>query len=358
MADCKNPFEAYLIKVFNAVNNGATIYDALTSGFTGTTDVYCCQDCGDEYVLAGTDQFYRYYQSTMCNFDKSCCFNYKTTIANYFDMIDYDVPIDKQCCNDFNQNLFDNLYQVVGSNELNVFEYSTINGGSNIGILADILSQYSQSVANEYLNQILFFGVVITCQNGLVIGTTMDGYTDYGAKLARFYNMIESPEYMNGLIECGLFGSPSVTFSATSFIVNGLEMLPSIQTVDIDNTNINWISANNTIVSGCTLGAPTGITYTNFVDFVNDCFQLAGMTEYKAQIALNQNFSITSNYYTGFYLIFPNADDFELTFHFSSGFDITYTYKKNDIISNIPLYYVGMTSVGFTYDCVNDIVIE
>lgn len=357
MAECKNPFEAYMVKVFNAVNNGETLYNALISGFTGSTDVYCCQDCGDEYFLAGSDQFYKYYETTICGFDNSCCFNYKTTIPNYFDMIGYDVPIDKQCCNNFNENLFENLYNVVGSNEANIFEYSTINGGSNIGILAEILSQYEQAVAIDYLNQLLFFGIVITCQNGVVLGMTMDDFTEYGAKSAKFYNMIESPEYMNLLVECNFMVGSSVTFSATSFIVNGQEMLPSVQTVYIDSTNINWVNANNNIVLGCVPGQ-TGVTYTNFVDFMNECFELAGMADYRAQIAFNENQFVVSNYKTGFYLIYPTADEFELTFTSDSGFPPILTYKKNELNSNLSLNYVGMTPKGFTYNCVNDIVIE
>ena len=42
---CINPIEAYMIKITNAVNNGALFNDAMVSGFTGSTSVYCCPDC-------------------------------------------------------------------------------------------------------------------------------------------------------------------------------------------------------------------------------------------------------------------------------------------------------------------------
>ncbi len=124
---CINPIEAYMIKITNAVNNGALFNDAMESGFTGSTSVYCCPDCDGIYILTTPGQFFRYYES-MCGFDKSCCFNYKSSLQTYFDMVSYDVPTSGTCCTNFNSCVTDNLSAVIGCNDIDVFEYSTFDG--------------------------------------------------------------------------------------------------------------------------------------------------------------------------------------------------------------------------------------
>lgn len=357
---CINPIEAYMIKITNAVNNGAYFVDAMESGFTGSTSVYCCPDCDGVYILTTPGQFFRYYAS-MCGFDKTCCFNYKSTLQTYFDMVSNDVPTTGTCCTNFNGCVTDSLNAVIGCNEVDVFEYSTFDGEGSLCIVADILSQYDQTTAANYLSTILDIGMVVICKDGEVICGTLDTITfEFLNKTCAFYNMVESPEYINSLTECGLYPSVSATtISVNSFLINGVEQLTTPFTTTVDSNTVNWIPANNNIVSGCTSGSITGITYTNMVDMMNDMFTTLGLNEYSAQIALDTNSFVTGGSQCGFYLITPTADVFEInvTSSITGGADITYT--RNDVVANNSFgNYYDMSHNGFTYDCLNNVVIE
>jgi hypothetical protein len=356
---CINPIEAYMIKITNALNNGDLIYDAMTSGFTGSTSVYCCPDCDGLYILTTPGQFFRYYAS-MCGFDKTCCFNYKSTLATYFDMVTNEVPTTGTCCTNFNECLTNNLQPVIGCSDLEIFESSTFNGQGSLCIVGDVLSQYDQSTAASYLTNILEIGMVVACKDGNVIAGTLDSMFGFYNKTCAFYNMVESPEFINGLTECNLYPAYSATtISVNSFLINGVEQLTTPFTTTINANTVNWVPANNTIVSGCTSGSVTGITYTNMVDMMNDMFTTLGLSGYSAQIALEQNTFVTGNSQCGFYLMTPASDMFEInvTSSVSGGADITYT--RNDIVAlNMPGNYYDMSYNGFEYDCLNNIAIE
>ena len=356
---CINPIEAYLIKVTNALNNGDLIYDAMTSGFTGSTSVYCCPDCDGLYVLTTPGNFFRYYAS-MCGFDKTCCFNYKSSLGTYFEMVSNDVPTTGTCCTNFNTCVTNNLTSVIGCNDVDIFEYSTFDGEGSICVMAEVLSQYDETTATNYLNDILGIGIAVACKDGEVIVGTLDTMFDFYNKTCAFYNMVESPEFINGLTECSFYPSVSATtISVNSFLINGTEQLTTPFTTTVDPNTVNWISANNNIVSGCTSGSVTGITYTNMVDMMNDMFTTLGLSGYSAQIALNTNPFVTGGSQCGFYLMTPVSDMFEInvTSSISGGADITYT--RNDIIAvNASGNYYDMSHSGFDYNCLNNIVIE
>lgn len=358
---CINPIEAYMIKITNAVNNGALFNDAMESGFTGSTSVYCCPDCDGIYILTTPGQFFRYYES-MCGFDKSCCFNYKSSLQTYFDMVSYDVPTSGTCCTNFNSCVTDNLSAVIGCNDIDVFEYSTFDGEGSLCIVADVLSQYDQTTAANYLNNILTIGMLVACKDGEVICGTLDTMTfEFLNKTCGFYNMVESPEFINALTECGLYTSISATtISVNSFLINGVEQLTTPFSTTVDPNTVNWVSANNNIVSGCTSGSVTGITYTNMVDMMNDMFTTLGLSDYSAQIALDTNAFVTGASQCGFYLMTPVADIFEInvTSSISSGANITYTKTGVIGLNSSGLLYYGMTYDGYNYDCLNNVVIE
>jgi hypothetical protein len=357
---CINPIEAYMIKITNAVNNGAYFVDAMESGFTGSTSVYCCPDCDGIYILTTPGQFFRYYES-MCGFDKTCCFNYKSSLQTYFDMVSYDVPTTGTCCTNFNECVTDNLSAVIGCNDVDVFEYSTFDGEGSLCIVADVLSQYDQTTAANYLINILTTGIMVACKDGEVICGTLDTMTfEYLNKTCGFYNMVESPESINALTECNIYTNfSSTTISVNSFLINGVEQITTPFTTTLDANTVNWIPANNNIISGCTSGSVTGITYTNMVDMFNDMFSTLGLNDYSAQIALDTNPYVTGNSQCGFYLITPVIDDFEINITSSiiGGADITYT-RTGIIPLNSSGYYYDMTYNGYNYDCLNNIVIE
>lgn len=356
---CINPIEAYLIKVTNALNNGDLIYDAMTSGFTGSTSVYCCPDCDGIYYLTTPGRFFRYY-AVMCGFDKTCCFNYKTSLNNYFEMLSNDVPTTATCCTNFNTCVTNNLNSVIGCEDIDIFEYSTFDGEGSLCIVADVLSQYDQGTAASYLSSILDIGIAVACKDGEVIVGTLDSMFGFYNKICAFYNMVESPEFINALTECNLYpGVSATTISVNSFLINGVEQLTTPFETTIDPNTVNWIPANNNIVSGCTSGSVTGITYTNMVDMMNDMFTTLGLSGYSAQIALNTNTFVTGASQCGFYLITPVSDMFEINATSSIGYGADITYTKTSVIANNSAgQYYDISYNGFDYDCLNNVVIE
>lgn len=356
---CKNPIEAYMIKITNALNNGDLINDAMTSGFTGSTSVYCCPDCDGIYILTTPGQFFRYYQS-MCGFDKTCCFNYKSSLQTYFDMVSYGVPTTGTCCTNFNTCVTDSLNAVIGCNEFDIFEYSTFDGQGSVCIVADVLSQYDQSTATSYLSSILDIGIMVACKDGEVICGTLDSMTfQFPNKTCRFYNMVESPEFINTLTECNLYpGISATTISVNSFLINGVEQLTTPFSTTIDPSTVNWISSHNNIVSGCTSGSVTGITYTNMVDMMNDMFTTLGLSGYSTQIALDTNSFVTGSSQSGFYLMAPTSDNYEINVTSSIGGGADITYTRNSVVGTLFGQYYDVTGSGFDYDCLNNVVIE
>ncbi len=108
---------------------------------------------------------------------------------------------------------------------------------------------------------------------------------------------------------CGNTADFDHTFSIQEMTINGDTIqLPNPYSEEMlaisgGTSNINWISANNDVVSGAT----TGLTYTNFVDFLNNAFDELGVyPRYRAQISTEK----TVNGYSGFYIIKPETDTF------------------------------------------------
>ena len=363
MACDKNPFEAYLIKIFNYMNANPSAYleEVMTSGFTGSTSVYCCPDCSDVSIVCSNVRFSRYYPQ-IC-LDETCCVNYSSNIADYSTLIDLGIPTENQCCDGFNDCLMGRLIDVIGCNpiETGLIEYSTIQDSTSLCIIADVLSQYDQTTAFNYFTTLMDFGVVIYCDGESVYGTTLDGYDAYKCcNKCAFFNMVESPEFINGILECGLEpGRTGTTISIDSFTVNGTQQITTPFSIDVDNNSVNWISANNNIVSGCTSGSVTGITYTNVVDMLNNVFTTLGLTEYSAQIALNTNSFLGTNSHSpcGFYLIWPIADTFEIKINSSIGYTMYYTNYGLFCFGSTNGYYQS-TFEGFDYDCATNRVIE
>jgi hypothetical protein len=131
---------------------------------------------------------------------------------------------------------------------------------------------------------------------------------------ACWYSLPENPEEVmncSTTLTCGdsfSFSDYDHAFSINEITINGDTLqLPNTYTeqmyVDGSSNNINWVSANNDVVSGAT----TGLTYTNFVDFLNNVFVEFGIDDkYKAQISTEK----TVNGFSGFYIIKPETDSF------------------------------------------------
>lgn len=176
-------------------------------------------------------------------------------------------------------------------------------------------------------------------------------------KSASWYNMQESPDFIMGL-SCGVYPTDDeiFNFSASSFSINGTELITTAFTVTITADTVNWIPANNDVISGCTLGNPTGVTYTDFVDFLNYVFTTLNV-DYEARISLVQR-DLGSNSKSGFYIIFPQDDVFVLKTASSNtyfGYDLVYS---NNSLTNgaVPQYYKMTTDVD--YDCLTNTINE
>ena len=99
-------------------------------------------------------------------------------------------------------------------------------------------------------------------------------------KAACLYKLNESADW---LITQSQLPIPGVTtLVLTSMIINGTEYVVGTPTITLDSANLNWVSANNGVTSGTTVG----LTYTDTVDWLNGLFVTYGITEVAAQIAL------------------------------------------------------------------------
>jgi hypothetical protein len=129
------------------------------------------------------------------------------------------------------------------------------------------------------------------------------------------YNMLRSPDYVIENMFCNTSGVSAITFTMTTFKINGVEQITGTTgfTTTFTSGTTLLMDANNFVVSGCTNGNTTGLTYTNFVDFLNYVFSELGLIEYVAQISTHMN-TISTRLHSsknGFYIIRPTSDTFE-----------------------------------------------
>jgi hypothetical protein len=170
---------------------------------------------------------------------------------------------------------------------------------------------------------------------------------------ACWYSMQESPEYVINNLFCDGTEFTAVTFTMANLIVNGIEYLTGATyspTFTSGSTDI--VLATNTISSGCTGGGITGLTYTNFVDFLNDTFAAVGLTDYHAQISLVERSVSGSNSSNGFYIIRPSTDTFSINTVSDVGTSIGLSYHEGDF----SLWNGEPVISYYSYDC--DVVVE
>jgi hypothetical protein len=148
---------------------------------------------------------------------------------------------------------------------------------------------------------------------------------------ACWYTNPDSQDFMNNSFES--FGTPFYDYTMQSLIVNGVELIigaPPSYTLTSSNFE--------------TVSTPAGLTYTNFVTFLNQAFASLGLANYSAQLALNGNQHGSQN--QGFYIIRPLDDTFSM--------QISET--------NTPDYYItddDMLNLGyFLVDCDNITVVD
>lgn len=196
---------------------------------------------------------------------------------------------------------------------------------------------------------------IVDVVNGVSIND--DGFCDLCRKVV-WYDMVTRPEYIMFSKVCDLIVDPETIWTIDSFIVNGAELVNTpLTSTTITSDNVIFIPANNNIISGCTFDNPTGFTYTNFVDFLNDTFLSLNLYNYTAVVSLKEKNGVGVDCSkNGFYIKFPENDTFSLVMtEIGQGYIITYT--NDGLSTNLPdRYYCSSENVD--YDCVKDIINE
>ncbi len=115
---------------------------------------------------------------------------------------------------------------------------------------------------------------------------------------ACWYTLPDSQEYVNSSFNG--FAIPSYVYSMLSMVVNGNELVsgPTPSYV-LNSGNFDTVMTSE------------GLTYTNFVTFLNQAFAAVGASNYTAQLALNGQTG-GENPNQGFYIIRPLDDTFTI----------------------------------------------
>lgn len=173
---------------------------------------------------------------------------------------------------------------------------------------------------------------------------------------ACWYSLQEKPDFVYTRMVCGEEYPyyTSFTFNILGVNINGTELITDTgYTVTIDSGTTNFVSASNNVLSGCTNGNPTGVTYTDFVDLLNTAFTDLGLTDYKSQISLIEK---PGGAHQGFYIIRPVSDTFTIK---TSGTQ-NLLYTENEITNwfgspqNLDYYNV----ICYENNLVDGVVIE
>lgn len=148
---------------------------------------------------------------------------------------------------------------------------------------------------------------------------------------ACWYTNPDSQSFINSSFQS--FSTPFYNYTMQSLIVNGVELVigaPFVYTLTSSNFE--------------TVSTPAGLTYTNFVTFLNQAFANLGLANYSAQLALNGDQHLSNN--QGFYIIRPLDDTFSM--------QISET--------NSPDYYITdddmLGTAYFLVDCNNITVVD
>jgi hypothetical protein len=188
-----------------------------------------------------------------------------------------------------------------------------------------------------------------------------DSFCNTCDKNIRWYNMVDRPEFIMEALVCYPIGTTAVTFSISALTVNGTSFVTTpLSSTTMTPNNVNFVRAENNIISGCTSGGITGWTYTNFVDFLNDTFTNLGLTEYKAIISLKEKQGVGNECsMNGFYISYPKNDAFSIVIQSDSDVSTICNYTNIGLLLiKGNKYYYCSTADNIDYDCLKNIVNE
>ena len=228
---------------------------------------------------------------------------------------------------------------------------TAFNTGSNIRTFNKFcLSQFNYG--SEFIGNV-----------NIMDGDSLVSYSDFCddvvpcEKSAGWYNMQDSPEYLMNHFKCGpASAATDFNYIVQSFTINGTEYITTPLSGYVTNATTNWVAADNLVVSACT-GTTTGLTYTNFVDLLNDMFTNFGV-DYRAEVSLVERTPIGNESGNGMYLIFPTTDVFSIVTTTDGVTPATLTYTKNYVFVEDfdSSYYIYRTTSN--YNCLTDEINE
>lgn len=201
---------------------------------------------------------------------------------------------------------------------------TALNTGSNITTFSRVcLSQFNYG--SEFIGNV-----------NVINGDSIISYSDFCEdvvsceKTAGWYNMQDSPEFLMNHFKCGpISAATDFNYIIQSFMINGAEYITTPLSGFVTNATTNWVAADNLVVSACT-GTTTGLTYTNFVDLLNNMFVSFGV-DYKAEVSLVERTPIGNESGNGMYLVFPTNDVFTITTTSDGPTPAILTYTNNNL---------------------------
>jgi len=193
----------------------------------------------------------------------------------------------------------------------------------------------------------------VDIQDGNLQYTNYDDFCIECEKNIRWYNMIDSPEFVISGFTCSS-SLTALTFTIDGLFVNDTEYITTpLSSSTVTNGTLNLVQASNTVVSGCS--GSTGWTYSNFTEFLNQTFQSLGLFNYTAILSLTEKQGIGNGCSkNGFYISYPKDDLFIISVDSSTPplSSSTVTYSNAGIIvesGNTSNYCT--TTDDIDYDC-------
>lgn len=157
---------------------------------------------------------------------------------------------------------------------------------------------------------------------------------------ACWYSLPDATSWIEGGFD--YYDVTGYTYIMSSMVVNGVQMVTSPPTYTL--TPSNYDSFASTYAN----------SYTNFVTFLNQAFDELGLTNYKAQISQFNYEDPVQSKYSGFYIIRPENDTFNMYITEIGNLDTIYT--QNGIGSGPSAYARGSVCSGITLE--NGVVVE
>jgi len=172
----------------------ATIESTLTNGVMLTECDLCCPDCNGQadldsspYVLGNTLNFLDIITYLGDRFLYGCCLNVEASLIAYSVFLESIGSIKfNKCCNEFGtctNNISDAVVDFSTILADGILEYNSLNEDTSVCILLDtlqgIVPSFTPLELQNLIIAILEIGIVVDCQNGQIMISSIPTYTTY-----------------------------------------------------------------------------------------------------------------------------------------------------------------------------------